>query len=137
MTILLHEQRETALPDARASGEALWLSRDEIHRATGWAWKPEGLCLGETCVPLPRGREAELVDGDRLDIAALWRHRGSPVAHDTTGAHWVLGTAAAERAEALASLQAPDFELPDLQGQLHRLSDYRGKKVFLATWASW
>ena len=31
----------------------------------------------------------------------------------------------------------PDFALPDINGQPHRLSDYRGKKVFLATWASW
>ncbi|HSY78461.1 MAG TPA: redoxin domain-containing protein [Verrucomicrobiae bacterium] len=34
-------------------------------------------------------------------------------------------------------MQAPDFELPDLDGKLHRLSDYRGKKVFLLAWASW
>lgn len=27
--------------------------------------------------------------------------------------------------------KAPDFELPDQNGQLHRLSDYRGKKVIL------
>lgn len=27
--------------------------------------------------------------------------------------------------------QAPDFELPDQNGDLHRLSDYRGKKVVL------
>lgn len=27
--------------------------------------------------------------------------------------------------------QAPDFELPDQNGELHRLSDYRGKKVVL------
>jgi hypothetical protein len=27
--------------------------------------------------------------------------------------------------------------LPDLDGNLHRLSDYRGKKVLLSAWASW
>jgi len=27
--------------------------------------------------------------------------------------------------------QAPDFELPDQNGELHRLSDYRGQKVVL------
>ena len=27
--------------------------------------------------------------------------------------------------------QAPDFTLPDQNGELHRLSDYRGKKVIL------
>ena len=28
-------------------------------------------------------------------------------------------------------IKAPDFELPDQNGQIHRLSDYRGKKVIL------
>jgi peroxiredoxin len=41
------------------------------------------------------------------------------------------------RRAAMASLQAPDFGLPDLDGRRHRLSDYRGKKVLLAAWASW
>jgi hypothetical protein len=67
----------------------------------------------------------------------MWRYMGQPVARDATASTWVLGTGPAQRASALASLEAPDFELPDLDGKLHRLSDYRGKKVFLATWASW
>lgn len=32
---------------------------------------------------------------------------------------------------------APDFELPDLAEQEVRLSDYRGKVVFLNFWATW
>ncbi len=31
---------------------------------------------------------------------------------------------------------APQFELPDSAGQMHRLSEYRGKVVFLNFWAS-
>jgi peroxiredoxin len=37
----------------------------------------------------------------------------------------------------MLSLEAPDFTLPDVSGTPHSLSDYRGKKVLLATWASW
>ncbi len=33
--------------------------------------------------------------------------------------------------------EAPDFEFPDLQGQVHKLSDLRGKIVFLNLWATW
>ena len=32
---------------------------------------------------------------------------------------------------------APDFTLPDLDGQQVSLSDYRGKRVVLFMWASW
>jgi thiol-disulfide isomerase/thioredoxin len=32
---------------------------------------------------------------------------------------------------------APDFDLPDLQGQRHRLSSYRGKVVVINFWATW
>ncbi len=137
MITLLHEQRETHWPDDAVEGESLWLDAAAIDEATGWAWKPEGLCHGDTCVPLPPRAEATWTRGDRLDLAAMWRHSGQPVVHDTTGRTWVLGTGGAQRAAALASLQAPDFSLPDLEGREHRLSTLRGQKVFLATWASW
>jgi len=32
---------------------------------------------------------------------------------------------------------AADFTLPDLSGKSHRLSDFRGKVVFLNLWATW
>jgi peroxiredoxin len=33
--------------------------------------------------------------------------------------------------------EAPDFTLPDLQGNAYRLSEVRGKVVFLNLWATW
>lgn len=33
--------------------------------------------------------------------------------------------------------QAPPFELPDLSGQMRKLSDYRGRYVFVNFWAVW
>jgi AhpC/TSA family len=137
MITLLNEQRETRLPDAIASGDSLWLSRENIEQALGWSWKPEGLCRAETCVPLPRQQASTLVRDDRLDIAAMWTHMGQPVVHDAAADTWVFGVGSNERADALSELSAPDFALPDLNGQEHRLSEYRGKKVLLVTWASW
>ena len=61
----------------------------------------------------------------------------NPPPADASRSVWMLGEAAADRGASLASLEAPDFTLPDITGKLHSLSDFRGKKVFLATWASW
>ncbi|MBK7726907.1 MAG: redoxin domain-containing protein [Dehalococcoidia bacterium] len=33
--------------------------------------------------------------------------------------------------------EAPDFRLTDYLGMEHQLTDYRGRKVFLVSWASW
>lgn len=135
---VIHEERETQWPDDAAAGESLWLDAAAIAAATGWAWKPQGLCHGDDlCVPVPPASREQLVRAGRLDLAAMWRLSGQPVVHDRGARTWVLGTGASRRAAALVSLQAPDFALPDLAGTPHRLSDYRGRKVFLATWASW
>jgi hypothetical protein len=137
MVTLLTESGEHALAGTEASTTALWCPAAEADAATGWVAKPEGLCRGEACVPLPPGRERELVDGGRINLAALWRHLGQPAVHSERGDVWVLAASARARRAALDSLEAPDFALPDPTGRLHRLSDYRGKKVLLVTWASW
>lgn len=132
--VVIHEQLETVCPSARAEGESLWLSTADLQRATGWELKPEGLCKGPVCVP---DRNGALSRGGAVDVAGFWRHVGNPVVHDAARTSWVLGAGATERASSLQSLEAPDFELPDIDGRMHRLSDYRGRKVMLATWASW
>ena len=37
----------------------------------------------------------------------------------------------------VVGMTAPNFSLPDLQGKTQRLTDYRGKVVFLNFWATW
>ena len=44
---------------------------------------------------------------------------------------------AEERRRALDSLVAPSFELADLNGQLHRLEEWHGRKRLLVAFASW
>lgn len=47
-----------------------------------------------------------------------------------------LGLQSLQRTRA-GGYEAADFELPDLDGRVHKLSDYRGKVVFLNLWATW
>jgi hypothetical protein len=137
MITVLTESGEWTVKGAQPSAEALWLPAREAEAATGWVAKPEGFCKGPVCVPLPAGREQEFVRGTRVNLGALWRHLGQPAARSERGDVWVLARSAGERAATLRSLEAPDFTLPDLSGRMHSLSEHRGKKVLLVTWASW
>lgn len=125
-----------AAVSAREDGERLLLHADELERATGWALKPEGLCRAEACVPLPRDGSWQDEEG-RVDLTAFARRAGRPVVHDSEHAVWAFGEPAQTLAEPSTSVRAPDFALPDLEGRLHRLSDYRGRKVFLLAWGSY
>ncbi len=137
MITVLTDAGMVEAPRAEAADQALWLETADALALTGWELKPEGFCKGPVCVPLPTGGERQMVRGDRVDVAAFWRHLGKPVVRSDRGDVWVLGEGAADRAAALASLAAPDFTLPDLAGRPHSLSEQRGKKVLLVTWASW
>ena len=95
----------------------------------GWERKSQGLCRGDVCVPVP---------GDtHMDLVSVARLLGRPLMMDSDEHVASLGASAADRASALSSGMAPEFELPDVIGTMHRLSDHRGRKVALYSWASW
>jgi hypothetical protein len=138
MVTLLTEDGAVAIEAAEIDGDRLWLTPDDVARATGWRLEARGLCRGSVCMPVAAERRAELVRADgRLDLAALARLRAQPIVGDPAGTAWAIGRDGEAREETRQSLVAPDFELPDLEGRMHRLSDVRGRKVLLASWASW
>ena len=121
--------------DATIEGARVRAPAKALRDATGWEWKTEGLCRGEVCVPV-RDREG-FEDAAGIDLAAFAAALGRPLAVEAPAAVAALGTAAADRSAALADGIAPDFELPDLEGRMHALSDHRGKKVLLGAYAAW
>jgi hypothetical protein len=127
-----HEERTVA---AKLRGDSVRIPPEALASELGWTLKPEGLCQGDVCVPV-RDRDA-LVDGDGVDLAGFADLLGRPLALDLDESAAALGTSCAERRRDLASLEAPDFTLPDLAGRLHSLSEHRGKKVLLIAYASW
>ncbi len=136
--VTIIDENTVASVSAEPQGDDLWLTSAGLKAALGWELKPEGLCRGASCIPVPPARHAEFVRADGgVNAAALARQRGQAVVHDEAGTVWVFSRSGESRATMLRSLQAPDFALPDLLGRMHRLSDARGKKVLLASWASW
>jgi hypothetical protein len=137
MDIIYGERAVTGV-DAAATRGGLWLGGADLKRVSGWEYKPKGFCKGGVCVPVPDARKSEFVDGGgRYNLASLAGLLGQPVVTDAEHHAWCFGEAASERKRTLTSLDAPDFRLPDLDGRMHSLSDYRGKKVFVVSWASW
>ena len=140
MNVTILYQAHPPHPSAAvAEGEDLWVPTSELPVASGWELRPEGACRGDVCVPIPRDRRGELLrEGPaRFNLAALARLLGEPVIHEDVHGVWSFGESAAARRSGTPSLQAPDFALPDLAGHVHRLAEYRGRKVFLVFWASW
>jgi len=141
---LLYGTRPPFTVAASPDRDDLWLSSEALPATTGWALKAEGLCQDDRCVPVPPG--TALVRDDhptalgrqtQVSLTALAALLGQPVVRDDAHGVWSFGDATPARRAALDSLQAPDFTLPDLEGRPHALRDYRGKKVFLVSWASW
>lgn len=133
-TVIAYGREPTS---AEVGDDGAWLLLDALETATGWKLKPEGMCRADVCVPIPPDKESEFVEDGRFNVVRFADHMGQPVVREPAAGLVVVGEGGADRRSRLASLEAPDFELPDLDGKLHRLSDYRGKKVLLVTWASW
>lgn len=131
---IIDEQRPAEVR-ARVAGGRVRLPPESLQTALGFRLEPQGLCRGSLCIPIA-GR-AGLVSDDGVDLAALADLLDRPLALDAGAGVAALAASAGERSARLASLEAPDFALPDLSGRVHRLSEHRGKKVLLIAYASW
>ncbi|MCC6381618.1 MAG: TlpA family protein disulfide reductase [Dehalococcoidia bacterium] len=135
--VLILQERVLEVPGAISEGEGLWLPLASLEEATGWSLRPEGACRQDVCVPIPEGERDMFLREQCFNLVELAARLGQPIVHDDAHDVWGIGEAGALSAAHLESLAAPEFTLPDLEGRLHSLSDYRGQKVVLACWASW
>lgn len=119
----------------------LWVTLKDLTRATKFVLKPQGMCRDELCFPIPKARRSAFIvkkgPATWFNLSEFARLVRQPVAYDQKHAVWFFGPRPDARNEYLASLEAPDFALPDVNGRMHSLSDFRGRKVLLITWASW
>jgi hypothetical protein len=136
---IVYDDVATKVNVSEESGQ-LWTTTADLKRASGFELKPQGVCRAELCFPVPKARQQEFVrkepGGTWFNLTAFAQLVHQPVAHDQGLATWYFGLRSDQR-QGLASLRAPNFTLPDIDGKMHSLSDFRGKKVFLVTWASW
>lgn len=135
------EVEPRALGSQDADLDRLWIKRDELPRATGLELKPEGLCVGELCMAIDEATRRSIVveheNATWIDLLGLAATLNQPVAAAPALGVWSFGQISQVRTADWEAAEAPDFVLPDREGNEVRLSDFRGKKVLLLSWASW
>jgi hypothetical protein len=141
--VVIYNEAVTTLAAASPFTDShdLWVTLADLTRATGFVVKPQGVCRDELCFPLPKQKRAEFLvrrgPVTWFNLSAFARLVKQPVARDEKLDIWYFGPRPDVQDGYLASLEAPNFTLPDINGGRHSLSDFHGKKVLLITWASW
>ena len=133
---LLYDDRAVSLDRVRtdaAKPGALWVQTRDLPRINEFELKPEGACRADLCIPVPK----TMVNGEYFDFSAFAKLTGQAEVGDATTRTWSYGEMPVLRGAFLESRVAPDFSVPDRQGRNVKLSDFRGKKVLVVTWASW
>ncbi len=138
---VLHNDKAVAIENTLDDPNDLWVTPEDLTRASGFVLKPEGACLDDICVPIRQSEDSALfVTRDKqkwVNLSELARKLNQAMVADAETRVWSLGEVPAVKEASLQSGLAPDFELPDMNGKMVKLSDFRGKKVLLLTWASW
>jgi peroxiredoxin len=133
--------RENVLVVDRAmmSGDELLVPTDSVIAITGFQLKPQGLCAGEVCIAMPSDESWIVEQGEKkyFNVSRFARRVNQVYAVDPEAKVWSFTAVPRPETSPLLAGQAPDFALEDRDGKLVRLSDFRGKKVLILTWASW
>lgn len=129
---VLYGDRAVALDKTRHDANDLWVRKADLPRINAFEVKPQGACREDLCIPLSK----DLVKGAYFNLSGFARKTGEVVlVADTTV--YSFGEIPLLRGAFYDSRVAPDFAVPDREGKLVHLSDFRGKKVLVVTWASW
>lgn len=136
VVIVLYDGRAIALervsPDP-AQPDALWIQKADLPRVNGFEVKPQGACRDDICIPIPPG----MMRGTYFNLTAFAERVGQRQVVDPVASVWSFGEIPVVRGSFLEGRIAPDFVVPDRAGRRVRLSQFRGRKVLLVTWASW
>ena len=128
---VLYNDHATKLNKIRPNVQDLWVLAADLPRINEFELKPEGACRADMCIPVAK----DLKSGEWLNLSGFARKLGETVVADS--GVWSFGEIPVVRGSFYNSRMAPDFAAPDRKGRVIHLSDFRGKKVLVVTWASW
>ena len=139
--VVLYENRAVTVDNTLADPTDLWVRSAELSRVNGFELKPEGACIDDICVPVRQDVDSDIFvtrQGTQwFNVSELADRLNQPMVVDSDNGVWSFGAIPARRSSFLDKAVAPDFSLPDIDGNTIKLSDFKGKKIMLLTWASW
>jgi hypothetical protein len=139
--VVIYDGIATEVTVAAEQSKDLWITMKDLARATRFVVKPQGVCRDELCFPIPKAKKSEFISKKGsvswFNLSEFARLVKQPVATDEKNGIWYFGARPDAANAYLESLEAPDFKLPDMNGRMRSLSEFKGKKVLLVTWASW
>jgi len=121
--------------DGTIHGDVVAVPVAVVGDVLGWDLRPEGLCRNNVCVPLPN--RDDVVHDDRIDLVAVAHLTGSQTLIDQDASTIAISVPTQSRRQTLIGKQAADFALPDLDGEMHSLSEFAGKRRLLVAFATW
>ena len=130
-TTVLYGDQAVNLDKIRSDPKELWVRAGDLPRINQFEVKPQGACRADICIPLSK----DLKSGEWFNLTGFARRVRQAYVSDS--GVWSFGEIPAVRGDFYESRMAPDFAVPDRKGRVVRLSDFRGKKVLVVTWASW
>jgi hypothetical protein len=128
---VLYGDRSVTLDKIRPDAKDLWVRSADLPRINEFELKPEGACRADLCIPVTKN----LRSGEWFNLTGFAKKVGESYINDASV--WSFGEVPVLRGSFYNSRIAPDFAVPDRKGRVIHLSDFRGKKVLVVTWASW
>lgn len=138
---VLFEDRVVPVAQTLPDANDLWVAPEALPAINGFTLKPEGACFEDICVPVKQSEDGPLFVTRRgqhwFNVSGLANRLQQPYVVDHEAGVWSFGALPVSRQRFTEQGLAPDFTLTDWQGQTVSLSDFKGKKVMLLSWASW
>jgi hypothetical protein len=120
-------------PDTHANSSDLWVRKADLPRINEFEVKPQGACRNDVCIPIPKA----MAQGEWFNLTGFAHKLGEAYVADAGTRAWSFGEIPVLTGSYATSRMAPDFAVSDRKGRVVHLSDFRGKKALVVTWASW
>ena len=125
--VVLYNERVVEVDHTLPDATELWVKPEDLTRINDFVLKPQGACLDELCIPVLQDIDSDMFvtrsDQGWFNVSGLAEKLQQAYITDYSDGVWSFGTMPVERQSFFNAGEAPDFELPDRDGNIVRLSD--------------